>query len=199
MNIKNAIKFNPKTKIMKKFQFLLFACLFIISIHLSAQDTIPIPRQIDMTTIGVGMGLDMGGFGGNVLVYPAENFGLFAGVGYALAGVGFNAGAKVRLISKNPVSKVNPYALAMYGYNAAIAVSGATQYNKLFYGPTFGIGIDYRPNPYSGGYWSFALFVPIRSTEVDKYIDDLKTNHNIEFKTELIPIAISIGYRFIIN
>ncbi len=87
----------------------------------------------------------------------------------------------------------------MYGYNAAIAVSNATEYNKLFYGPTFGFGIDYRSSKESIGYWSFAILVPIRSSDVDNYIDDLKTNHGATFSSSLSPIGISLGYRFILD
>jgi hypothetical protein len=173
--------------------------LFFFITRSNAQDNFSASSNIDKTTVGIGMGLDFGGFGANLLIYPHKNIGLFAGGGYAIAGFGFNAGIKIRLVSDNPDKKVTPYALVMYGYNAAIAVSNAAQYNKLFYGPTAGIGIDYRSNPDSRGYWSFALLIPIRSSEVDSYIDDLKENRGVEFKNDLLPIGISIGYRIIIN
>ncbi|HEY4786842.1 MAG TPA: hypothetical protein VIH57_12375 [Bacteroidales bacterium] len=150
-------------------------------------------------TLGIGLGMDYGGVGGNILLYPQHNFGIFGGVGYAIAGVGFNAGAKIRFISENSTAKLQPYALAMYGYNAAIAVTDASQYNKLFYGPTLGFGLDFNPNSAKGGYFTLAILVPIRSNDVDKYIDDLKNNHGVEFKNDLLPIGISIGYRFKLN
>lgn len=182
---------------MKKLKISIIICLFLSSFNLFAQDSIPAARAIDRTSFGLGGGLDYGGFGANVLVYPHQNIGVFGGAGYALAGAGFNVGAKFRLISKK--HRTDPYFLAMYGYNAAIKIQGGSQYNKLFYGPSIGVGLDYRTKRMRNGYWSFALIVPFRKPEVNQYIDDLKTYHNVDFKTELIPIAYSIGYRFILK
>lgn len=179
--------------------FLFFFDILLLTFQLNAQESISTPVRTDKLTIGAGIGFDHGGFGGNILIYPAKNAGLFAGAGYALAGVGINAGIKLRLATDNPETRVMPIALFMYGYNAAIAVTNATQYNKLFYGPTIGIGCDYRRHPLAGGYWSIALLLPFRSSEVEDYMDDLETNHGVEFKNELLPVGISIGYKFIIN
>ena len=130
------------------------------------------------------------------MVCPSSNIGLFAGVGYAFSGMGVNAGAKIRFA---PTKKCSPFLLAMYGYNAAIAITNASQYNKTFYGGTIGIGLDCRSSFQRKGYWSFALLVPFRGSEVSDYIDDLKNNHGVEFKNNLLPIALSIGYRFVIK
>jgi hypothetical protein len=157
------------------------------------------PSFNDNISVGIGYGLDFGGIGGNLVAYPQKNIGLFAGVGYALIGVGFNGGVKFRLVSGKSSAKVAPFLTAMYGYNAAISVSNATQYNKFFYGPTVGIGMDYRSNLMANGYWTVSLLVPIRGSSVDDYIDDLKNNHNIEFKNSLLPIALTFGYRIILN
>lgn len=144
-------------------------------------------------TFGLGMGLDFGGFGGNLLVYPNNNIGLFAGLGYALAGLGFNAGTKIRF--SQPGTRINPYVVAMYGYNAAIKVVGASNYNKMFYGPTVGFGLDFE-NPNSSGYWTAALMIPFRKAEVEQYMDELENNHGIQFQSRMFPIAFSVGYRF---
>ena len=85
----------------------------------------------------------------------------------------------------------------MYGYNAAIAVTDASQYDKVFYGPTVGIGIDLKSRPSSKIYYSIGLSVPIRSSEVDDYMNDLKNNHNVEFKNDLFPVTFSIGFKYI--
>ncbi len=180
------------------------ALILLLAFQLNAQDaSIQYPfqttRQLDQISIGIGGGLDYGGFGGNVTYYPAKSVGLFGGVGYALAGVGFNAGVKFRYVPDKPDSKVHPFGLVMYGYNAAIAVLNASQHNRLFYGPTLGGGIDFHLNPLKRGYWSFAIFVPIRSSEVDDYIEHLENDYGAEFQTGLFPITASIGYRFILN
>jgi hypothetical protein len=184
---------------MKKTVFLILTLFCVITNGSKATNGLNSNNSIDHTSISIGVGMDHGGFGGKFLVYPQNNFGLFVGAGYAIAGFGINCGFKVRLINEKKQSKISPYLIGMYGYNAAIAVTNADQYNKLFYGPTFGIGLDFRPNPESIGYWSFALLLPIRSSEVNNYIDDLKNNHGVEFKNGLVPIGISFGYRFILN
>jgi hypothetical protein len=159
----------------------------------------PIPSSVDIASLGLGAGLDYGGFGGNLQLNLHQNLGLFLGAGYALAGFGYNAGVKLKFTSKEKFRPVTPYLTAMYGYNAAIKVENADKLNKLFYGPTVGFGLDYLSWPGKRGYWSFALLVPIRSAEVDEYIDNLKNNYGVEFKNELLPIGISVGYRFILD
>jgi len=177
--------------------------IFLLCVHLGAQDgSTKNPFQastpVDQFSIGIGGGLDYGGFGGNLSYYPAKSIGLFGGIGYALAGVGFNGGLKFRLIPKKPEARVRPFGLAMYGYNAAVAVLNESQHNKLFYGPTLGAGIDFHRNPQKRGYWSFAIFVPIRNTEVKEYIETLENDYGADFQNALFPVTVSIGYKFII-
>ena len=181
--------------------FLIFLyCINLTKVNAQTDsDSLFVSSQPDIVSIGFGAGLDYGGFGRSLLIYPQNNVGLFAGGGYALAGPGYNVGAKIRFTSRYKFVKFSPYLLAMYGYNAAIKVSNATKYNKLFFGPTIGVGVDHKSWPGKSGYWSFSILVPLRKPEVDEYIDDLKNNHGVEFKNELIPIGFSIGYRFILN
>ena len=180
--------------------------IFLISftLQLDAQDSIQQDpnqgsRKIDKVSIGIGAGLDFGGFGGNVIYYPIKNVGIFGGVGYALAGAGYNVGVKYRYIPDKPTSKIDPFGMIMYGYNAAIAVLNASEYNKLFFGPTLGVGIDFHRKPMNKGYLSFALLIPIRSSAVNEYMDDLENNHGAEFQNRLFPVGISVGYKLIIN
>jgi hypothetical protein len=184
---------------MKKLPVLFLMVLLVFAFDVKGQDTLAVQPKYDVLSIGLGAGLDYGCFGGSLLLYPQENVGLFAGAGYAMAGIGVNGGIKFRATSKNSFSTVNPYFLAMYGYNAVITVANATQFNKFFYGPTVGIGIDMRSNASSRGYWSVALLIPLRSAEVKDYMDDLKNNHGVEFKNDLWPIGFSFGYRFILD
>ena len=181
---------------MKKLKITVFLCLFLYSFNLIAQDTIPVSQASSKTTLGLGLGLDYGGVGANMLVYTNKNIGFFGGFGYAVAGIGFNAGTKIRIVSEKHFT--DPYFLAMYGYNAAIKIKGAEGYNKLFYGPTFGFGLDFRTKRVKKGYWTVALLVPIRNSAVNEYIDAMK-NDGVEFKNELLPITYSIGYRFLMK
>jgi hypothetical protein len=155
-------------------------------------------RTSDIFTLGFGFGLDYGGFGGNLTVYPQKNVGLFLGFGYALAGFGYNAGIKLRLLPDHSHSKVRPFIEGMYGYNAAIVVTNYTQDNKLFYGPTVGIGLDIGPTTAGKGYLSLAILVPLRGPDAQNYINQLNAN-GVSFGNNLIPIAFSIGYKFILN
>lgn len=172
-------------------------------------DSIKVSPHHDILSAGFGMGLDYGGFGLNALVYPHYNVGVFAGFGYALVHAGYNVGIRIRLSSEKKSKKVIPFLTAMYGYNAVIKVKieepysmmrDRDRYNRIYYGATLGFGLDVKsawPGP--TGYWTFALLVPIRSSEVYDYIDKLENNNGVDFKQKLFPIAISIGYRVIIG
>ncbi len=151
-------------------------------------------QPIDVLSFGLGVGFDYGGLGANMLLYPQKNIGIFAGAGYALIGIGVNAGCKLR-VAKN--EKMNPYFIAMYGYQTAIIIKDGEQYNKFFYGTTVGVGLDFKPS--RKGYFTMALLVPFRGQEVQDYLNNLKNNHGVTFKNDIIPVGISIGYRFTID
>jgi hypothetical protein len=150
-------------------------------------------------TLGIGLGLDFGGIGGNITIYPQRNIGLFAGIGYAYAGLGYNFGAKLRYIKKDKLKTITPYLLGMYGYNAAINVENAESLNKLFYGPSFGIGMDCRLDPRDNIYASLALLIPVRDSEVNEYIEYLEDEQGALMKNKLYPVGISLGMIFILN
>jgi hypothetical protein len=182
---------------MKKI-YLTFLFAFVLLGASTAQKTVSDERVQDAVNLGIGLGQDYGGIGANIMVYPQRNIGIFFGGGYAFAGFGWNAGLKGRLISDEP-HVATPFLLAMYGYNAAYAVSGNSSLNKIFYGPTFGVGLDLRSKKLSSrGFWSFAILVPIRSSEVDDYRRVLTDEYGVSL-SPLIPIGISVGYKFILN
>jgi hypothetical protein len=87
----------------------------------------------------------------------------------------------------------------MYGYNAAIKVVDLPDFNKLFYGPTVGMGIDFGPRPGGKGYFSIGLLLPIRSAEVDDYMEELQYNYGVIFENDLPPVGISLSYRFVLK
>ncbi len=183
---------------MKRTKIIL-TLLIAMAMYAQGQETEELPVFTDKTSLGIGIGLDYGGIGGNLLYYPHKNVGVFAGVGHALAGLGYNIGVKARLLPSKPGGKIAWHLMAMYGYNAAVYVQGGTQYNKLFYGPSFALGFDHKKSPEKRGYWSLDIILPIRSSEVQDYFDDLKENHNVEFKNGLFPIGISFGYRIVLG
>lgn len=181
-------------------KFLTLFLIFLLSNQLlNAQSNNQDPRKSDIVNFGPGIGFDYGGFGANLMFYPQKNIGIFFGGGYALTGFGYNTGIKLRL-SPDKGNVVNPFFTAMYGYNAAVVIADNTQFNKLFYGPTMGIGIDIRSKkPSSKGFLSLALMVPFRSSDAQNYIDYLKSQYGASFTTDLIPVGFSIGYKFILN
>ena len=182
---------------MKRGNFYLMLCFLFIAIQLKAQENTSAPVQTEVISAGIGIGQDYGGFGLNLIAYPQRNIGLFGGIGYNINGPGYNVGLKFRLISKKPTGKVNPYAVFMYGYNAVVVVTNFPDYNKVFYGPTVGFGIDLKLHPTSKFYYSLGINIPIRGSEVDDYMNDLKNNYGVEFKNDLFPVTFSIGFKYI--
>jgi len=172
----------------------LFA-LVVFSVYNIYAQTEPVDPKMERFNVGLGIGFDYGGFGGNLLFYPQKNVGLFGGVGYALAGLGYNAGVKGRFFL-NEKSPVTPFVMAMYGYNSAIKVKGAAEYNKLFYGVTFGAGIDWRVGAPRKNYLSLAITMPVRNAgEVYGYMDNLEQRGIAKFDKGLPELGFSIGYR----
>ncbi len=185
--------------LMKRyFLFIPFICLVLSVSSQDTPDSLEIYKIADPISLGIGLGQNFGGIGGNLLFYPQQNIGFFGGLGYAMAGAGYNVGTKVRFFSKkNP--RTNFYLTGMYGYNAAVTVKNENQYNKMFYGPTFGLGIDTGKRSYKKGYWTMALLFPFRDTEVDDYFNDLEDNHGVKFENSLLPFTFSFGYHFALN
>jgi hypothetical protein len=151
------------------------------------------PRRPINSSLGIGIGLDYGGIGFNIAAYPGKYIGIFGGGGWALAGPGYNVGVKLRFDSISS-PKASAFVMGMYGYNAAIVVSNAPSANKLFYGSTVGLGVDFANRREGRGHWTIALLVPIRDSGVNEYINLLKSS-GIKFNNSLLPVTISIGYR----
>ena len=183
-----------------KIKTILFAlCFWATATGIFAQDAGKTIIPADKFSIGMGIGQDYGGFGGHAVVYPVRSIGLFVGFGYDLVGFGYNVNAKFRLLPSKTGKKVTPYAIFMYGYNAAIKVQDASDLSKTFNGPTAGIGIDLKPHARSKVYYSFGISVPFRGAEVDDYIEDLKNNHGVVFENDLLPVTFSIGFKYIVK
>jgi hypothetical protein len=143
--------------------------------------------------VGLGAGIDYGGFGGRFTVLPYEKLGMFAGVGYNLDGLGFNAGAQYKF---SVDKRVRPYVIAMYGYNGVIVTEET--YNgddsETYYGPSFGFGIELKGRRNENNFWNFELLLPIRPSEFQDDIDALKAaGYTV---TDPWPVAFSIGYHF---
>lgn len=106
---------------------------------------------------GFGVGLDYGGFGINVSALPDPHFALFGGVGYVIAGAGYNFGAKIRFNPKDRFCFTSGY---MYGYNGALKVSGSVDYKKVYYGSSIFFGVDHRSRRHPRNFTSLKIIIP---------------------------------------
>jgi hypothetical protein len=177
----------------KPMKSLVILCLLICALTASAQydPNYKFEEPEPLVNIGLGLGLDYGGFGGKISAFPHKNFGVFAGVGYNLLKAGYNVGGLVRL---RPGKKVCPMITAMYGYNAVIIVEGADEWNKAYYGPSFGGGIELNFSN-KQNFMNFGLLIPLRPQNYRDAMDALLSNPSIEM-TEALPFTISVGYHF---
>ncbi len=118
--------------------------LTIITIQLTAQKTIKPSSRIDKATMGLGIGLDYGGYGINFTTSLHKNLAIFGGGGYDLIGFGYNCGLKGRYISDKNTARISPFIVGMYGTNAVLIITNAKEHDKSFSGLTFGLGIDFN-------------------------------------------------------
>ncbi|MCI5057952.1 MAG: hypothetical protein MRY83_17695 [Flavobacteriales bacterium] len=149
--------------------------------------------DLNQMNIGFGIGLDHGGLGANFTYYFNHEIGAFGALGYNLVGAGWNAGIKARHINENHNRNVVPYVTGMYGCNSAVVIFDAPEYNRMFFGPTLGAGLDFGPRLQEKGYWSCGILLPIRYSSVNDYLDDLEIQ-GVE-TTDLPPITITISYK----
>jgi hypothetical protein len=145
--------------------------------------------------LGLGGGIDYGGFGGRLTILTSPRFEFFGALGYNTLNTGFNAGADFRIL---PESSVCPYFGMMYGYNSIIKVDYEEQYNHTYFGPSWNIGIELwtRSSP---GFFNIELILPLRSAEFRADIRNLKNNPDIVIKGEVLPLSFAIGYHFLLN
>jgi hypothetical protein len=177
---------------MNKISTVIFVLFVLFSNPMFSQEEQPSPPTIEKGAIGIGYGQDYGGIGVNCTFYPIKYVGVFGGVGWIFIDIGYNVGIKARLLIDEK-SRVYPYLIGMYGYVAAIKVENTTDYNKLFYGTSFGVGLNYKLNSDNSKSLSFAIIYPDRGTAVSSYTKSLKVNHGIVFKNELFPVTFSAG------
>lgn len=175
---------------MKNSAFLMITLLSITASF--AQDFEEEPQYRNAPfSIGLGLGMDYGGFGGKATYIIANRIGVFAGLGYNFNGAGYNFGASVRMA---PDKKVTPYISVMYGYNAVINVSGNIDFEETYYGTTLGFGIELKSRN-QPNFWNFGILLPFRDPDYQNTLDALKAS-GVEFDSEPWPIGISVGYHF---
>lgn len=145
--------------------------------------------------LGIGIGLDYGGLGGRLTFIPGDasktSVGIFVATGFALNGLGFNAGLNLRIGQQRLVPTIS----AMYGYNGVIKVIGASQYDKTYYGPSVAIGFENKTRNSDDNHIHLELVIPFRSAAYHNDIKALQNNPSVEISAPS-PVLISIGYHF---
>lgn len=160
--------------------FLLVACFSV-----SAQEN----GSASMTTysVGMGAGLDYGGFGFRGTVKPSAKLGIFGAVGYNMNGAGFNGGAQWHF----PQKRNSIYLCGMYGYNAVIVVDAPVNDKGTYYGPSVGAGFELHSSK-KNTFWNFEILVPFRNSNFKTDMDTLKAMG--ASVSGFYPVTISIGY-----
>ena len=160
---------------------------------LSAQD-IHKSSQKGEASLGLGLGLQYGGsIGARLGLNLADHFNVFGGLGYMIAGVGYNIGLRYSLPS---TKQTEFYFTGMVGTNAAIKIVGTSEYDEVYIGPSFGLGVKVNSLKREGNFWDFGLLVPITSTSFKDQQDALKNDPRIDDFTEAWPVLIVVGYNF---
>lgn len=166
----------------------------------SAQDIQEASDKLDESNavnlhLGIGIGLDYGGLGGRLTFIPGDasktSVGIFVATGFALNGIGFNAGMNLRLGQQRLVPTIS----AMYGYNGVIKIIGAPEYDKTYYGPSVAIGFENKTRNSDDNFIHIELVIPFRPAAFHNDIKALQNNPALEISAPS-PVLISIGYHF---
>jgi len=178
---------------MKKLTIVLLLLIMVYSGF--AQDN-QVSSEKGKVSLGVGLGLPYGAFGARVGYNVIEGLNLFGGIGYQLSGVGYNFGLRKDFRSSKMVQL---YITGMYGTNGAIKVDGLPEYDKVYTGASFGLGIKLNSKGDNANYWDFGLLYPIRSSSFNDDYDTVKNDPRISDISSPWPVLIVIGYNFTLN
>lgn len=185
-------------------QLFLFLILLMIGLQVIAQQefrykTIETSQQgtpeRNKFDLGLGMGIEYGGFLGAQLEYVAiPRLGVFLSGGYYLVGAGWEMGLKGYIMPKLKAKPFRVYVTGMYGTNAAIFVIGASDLNRIYQGPTFGAGLEMRFGREKKSGLNVALLYPVRALQYEDDVESLKHDPRIDNFQEPFPVGISIAY-----
>jgi hypothetical protein len=135
-----------------------------------------------VASLGLGAGIDYGGFGIRAGLPMTQHLLLFGSVGYALAGAGYNAGL---LFIAKPKADVSLTINAMWGYNAVRTGGGASNPDEFFYGPSAGVGVRYLVGKEQTNFFHVSIIYPFRTLD-NSYVDP----------AQVLPILASFGFNF---
>ena len=142
--------------------------------------------------LGLGVGLDKGVIGIQFQIKPVAPLVIFGYLGTALSGPGFGGGFKLRV----PNIRFAPYILAMYGTNSSIYIKDLDRYNKVFKGPTYGIGLEIHRKRNLHNFFDIAVLLPIRPPEYDQMLQNVRKDPRVETYGEPGLVTLSFSYHF---
>lgn len=177
---------------MKK-SILLFLFLLLCQSSISFAQNHDQEKVQSPVYLGIGLGLDYGGFGLKFEYQPIKYLGLIGSLGFNLQGLGINVGASFYPL---PDKKFQPLATLLYGYNAAIINNDMSEYNKTYYGITPGIGAALKTGK-KGNKLYLAIFRPFRSQSFKDDYQAMKNNPLIKIEQDILPVTFSIGFNWV--
>lgn len=152
-------------------------------------------QEANSLALGAGIGLEYGKLGGQ-LIYQFDKLGVFAAGGYTKGGAAYNAGFKYFM--PGGASKEIYYLAVMYGTNGFLLgekpFGREDEFEEIYFGPTFGGGIDIESK--SGNfYYNFAVLFPIKSGEFKRDREQIEldpaSSNNFAH-----PISINLGINY---
>lgn len=138
--------------------------------------------------IGIGAGLDYGGFGARISYLPIKQVAVFGAMGYNLDALGHTVGAQYRFPTEK---RLDWFISAMYGYNAVLIIEEPVKTKTTYYGPSLGTGMEWKIKD-GRSFVSVEILIPFRPQVYDDAINDLELiGYTV---SEPLPVAFSVGY-----
>jgi hypothetical protein len=137
--------------------------------------------------LGPGLGLDYGGVGVKLECLPVKFLGLFAGGGWNIAGLAYNAGVSVKIA---PRKMWTPVVVGMYGYNGVLAIRDPYQGwidRWVYHGFSAGAGFEGNVGEGRRNKYSIMVFYPFR--------EEFNRDAN-EAEAFYLPFTVSFGFNF---
>ncbi|OFX18275.1 MAG: hypothetical protein A2033_17660 [Bacteroidetes bacterium GWA2_31_9] len=147
------------------------------------------------TDFGIGLGLDYSGiFGVKYTFFPIKYAAVFISVGYMNVDAGYNVGLQLNILPYGTEFNLRPHIKFMYGANSSIHINGASQYNKVYYGYTYGGGFEFRFGRFKDVGFDIDFSVPLRSNDFVKDYNKILNNKTIIVYNYPPKLTIGIGF-----
>ncbi len=173
---------------MKKTIILIF---FLLSFILSNAQV-----KSNKTELGVGIGINYGGYGVSISHEPIKNVSFAIHGGYNL--LNLNAGLGLNFFWLPANKKIRPNFKIVYGYNGLIFAKGdnilTEKYNKSYYGPSIGIGFAFRYGDKNQNGVDLDLFLPFRSKAFYNDIEKIKNDKQVVLLHEPMIVCFSVSF-----